>query len=76
LQAITWFNLADFAKGVSDIDALRMLLDAGASVRGIRNLHAKVYLFGVSRAIITSANLTAAALDRNHERAVRGVLKA
>ena len=44
-----------------------MLLDAGASIRGIRNLHAKLYLFGKSRAIITSANLTKAALTRNQE---------
>ena len=67
VQVITRFNLADFANGVSDVEALRMLLDAGASIRGIRNLHAKLYLFGTSRAIITSANLTKAALTRNQE---------
>ena len=43
VQVITRFNLADFAEGVSDIQALRRLRDVGASVRGIRNLHAKVY---------------------------------
>ena len=42
-----------------------MLLDAGAQVRGVRKLHAKLYLFA-SRAIVTSANLTKAALDSNH----------
>ena len=67
IQVITRFNLADFANGVSDVEALRMLLDSGASIRGIRNLHAKLYLFGKSRAIITSANLTKAALTRNQE---------
>ena len=67
VQVITRFNLADFADGVSDVEALRMLLDAGACIRGIRNLHAKLYLFGTSRAIITSANLTEAALTRNQE---------
>ena len=67
VQVITRFNLADFAEGVSDTAALRMLLDAGASIRGIRNLHAKLYVFGTSRAIITSANLTEAALTRNQE---------
>ena len=67
IQVITRFNLADFAEGVSDIKALRMLLDADASVRGIQNLHAKLYLFGTSRAIITSANLTKAALTQNQE---------
>lgn len=67
LQVITRFNLQDFAEGVSDIAALRMLLDAGATVRGVKNLHAKLYLFGTKRAIVTSANLTEAALSRNHE---------
>jgi len=67
IQVITRFNLHDFVEGVSDIEALRMLLDAGASVRGIQNLHAKLYIFGASRAIITSANLTKAALTQNQE---------
>ena len=67
VQVITRFSLADFAEGVSDIEALRLLLEAGAGIRGIRNLHAKLYLFGTSRAIITSANLTRAALTRNQE---------
>ena len=35
-----------------------------ARVRGVRNLHAKLYIFGESRAIITSCNLTEAALTR------------
>lgn len=67
VEVITRFNLADFAEGVSDIKALRRVLKAGGRVRGIRNLHAKLYLFGASRAIVTSANLTGAALDSNHE---------
>jgi hypothetical protein len=67
IQVITRFNLADFAEGVSDIAALRKLLNAGGRVRGVRNLHAKLYLFGASRVIVTSANLTEAALNRNHE---------
>jgi HKD family nuclease len=67
VKAITRFNLADFAEGVSDIAALRRLLASGGSMRGVRNLHAKMYLFGSKRAIVTSANLTEAALNRNHE---------
>lgn len=67
LQVITRFNLQDFAEGVSDIAALRMLLNAGATVRGVKNLHSKLYLFRSKRAIVTSANLTEAALSRNHE---------
>ena len=67
IQVITRFSLGDFAEGVSDVAALRNLLEAGARVRGVRNLHAKLYLFGKSRAIITSCNLTEAALRRNRE---------
>ena len=67
IQVITRFSLSDFADGVSDAEALGMLLNVGARVRGVKNLHAKLYLFGESRAIITSANLTEAALYRNHE---------
>jgi hypothetical protein len=40
---------------------------AGALVRGVKKLHAKLYIFGESRAILTSANLTETALDKNHE---------
>ena len=46
---------------------LRDLLAFGATVRGIRNLHSKIFVFDSLRAIVTSANLTDAALDRNHE---------
>jgi hypothetical protein len=67
VSVITRFNLSDFAEGVSDIAALRRLLKCGATVRGVRNLHSKMYLFGSERAIVTSANLTEAALDRNQE---------
>ncbi len=67
VKVITRFNLADCADGVSDVAALRRLLEAGAKVRGVRNLHAKLYIFGKTSAIITSCNLTAAALRQNRE---------
>lgn len=67
LHVITRFNLVDCADGVTDLSALRLLLNSGAEIRGVRNLHSKVYLFGGSCAIVTSANLTEAALLRNHE---------
>jgi phosphatidylserine/phosphatidylglycerophosphate/cardiolipin synthase-like enzyme len=35
--------------------------------RGIRHLHSKLYLVGDRRAVVTSANLTTGALDRNEE---------
>lgn len=67
VRVITRFNLADFAEGVSDVAALRKLLEVGGRVRGVQNLHAKLYLFGGKRAIITSCNLTQAALEKNRE---------
>lgn len=66
LRVITRFNLADFCSGVSDTTALRFLLEKGAEIRGVKKLHAKLYLFG-RRVIATSANLTHAALTQNHE---------
>src|SRR5438034_8452232 len=62
IKVITRFNLRDFSEGVSDISALRLLLESGAQIRGVTNLHAKLYLFDNSRAILTSANLNDAAL--------------
>jgi hypothetical protein len=67
VEVITRYNLADFANGVSDLAALQCLLEMGAKVRGIKGLHSKVYLCGTRRAFVTSANLTAAALDQNQE---------
>lgn len=67
VKVITRFNLDELLRGVSDTKALEYLLDVGAQVKGIRHLHSKVYIFGNSTAIITSANLTQAALFRNAE---------
>lgn len=67
LKVVTRFNLGDFAEGVSDLSALEFLLKSGARIRGIKNLHTKLYVVGESRAILTSANLTDKAFQRNHE---------
>lgn len=67
IRVITRFHLGDMCDGVSDPEALRLLLEHGAEIRGVRNLHAKLYLFGDQRAIVTSANLTEAGLLHNHE---------
>lgn len=67
ISVITRFNLRDFAARVSDTSALRLVLEQGGEVRGVKNLHSKLYLFGSQRAVITSANLTHAGLNRNHE---------
>ena len=39
-----------FARGVSDLAVLHTLLECGATVRGLRALHAKLYVFGDSDA--------------------------
>jgi hypothetical protein len=67
IQLVTRFNLDHFSEGVSDIAALRRLLKLGARIRGVKRLHAKLYLFGSARAVVTSANLTQAGLLKNHE---------
>lgn len=67
LSVVTRFNLDDFCAGVSSLDTLEWLIGEGAEIRGIQYLHAKAYLFDDARAIVTSANLTTAALIRNHE---------
>jgi HKD family nuclease len=67
IHVVTRFHLGEMCDGFNDTEALRLLLDHGAKVRGVRNLHAKLYLFGNKRVIVTSANLTESALLRNHE---------
>jgi hypothetical protein len=67
IEVITRFSLPDFAVGVSDASALRRILPAGGRVRGVRGLHAKLYMCGSERAILTSANLTVAAMHQNRE---------
>ena len=67
VRVLTRFNEQHYLEGVSDVDALTFLLRRNGQVRGIKNLHAKLYVFGPRLAIVTSANLTESALTRNHE---------
>jgi hypothetical protein len=67
VRVVTRFSLADFARGVSDVGALRAIVEAGGAVRGLRGLHAKVFVFSDVLAAVTSANLTSQALSRNAE---------
>jgi len=67
LRVITRFDLNAFNAGVSDLDALDLLLQSGAKIRGVVGLHSKMYIFGARRAIVTSANLTEAAMFHNKE---------
>lgn len=67
IQLITRFSVSDFYSGVSDLDALEYLLGKGAEIKGVQNLHSKLYIFGNAKAVVGSANLTDAALSRNEE---------
>ncbi len=67
IQVVTRFALRDMCAGVHDMSALRYLLSKGAEIRGIKNLYSKLYIFDGRYALLTSANLTEAALSRNQE---------
>jgi hypothetical protein len=63
----------DVASGATSIETLRWMLQAGVTCRVLREwqrLHAKVYIFGDSKAVITSANLTRSAMGSNIEAGV------
>lgn len=60
----------DVASGATSLEALRALVQMGVKCRTLPDrprLHAKVYIFGESCAVITSANLTTSAFDSNVE---------
>lgn len=67
LEVITSANLANFVNGSLDVEAIKMLLEAGIKVLNFQNLHAKIYLFDNKKALVTSANLTNNALYNNYE---------
>jgi len=67
LSLITRFSLQDFKLGVSDLKAVKLLVENGGEVRGIKKLHSKVYLFDKRLGITTSANLTHGGLYYNYE---------
>lgn len=67
IEVITRFDLRGFNDGVSDVQALKLFVDAGGAVKGVRGLHAKMYLVDSREVVVTSANLTESALRRNHE---------
>jgi hypothetical protein len=67
VRLVTRFKLRDIAAGVSDLEAMRLVLDRGGSVRGLQRLHSKVYVFGTASAVVTSANLTDGGLNGSHE---------
>jgi hypothetical protein len=60
----------DVASGATNLGVLASLITTGVRVRVLPSsprLHAKVYAFGLSRAVVTSANLTERAFGSNIE---------
>jgi hypothetical protein len=67
LTLLTRTTLADFASNASDLDAVRAVAHRAGSVLSLSSLHAKVYVAGRKRALITSANSTFSGMHRNRE---------
>ena len=76
---VTRTDLRDFAIGSSNLDTLCALAKEGMTVRSLSGLHAKMYVFDDSSALVTSANATVSGMRRNLECGLgtedRGVIK-
>lgn len=64
---ITRFYREEFIENVSSVYGLEKLLQAGAKVYALKNLHSKVYVFDSHSAIIGSANFTHGGFISNYE---------
>jgi len=64
---VTRTDLRDFAAGASDLDTLCKLAATGVRIRSLTGLHAKIYIFDNTSALVTSANATYSGLRRNLE---------
>ncbi len=64
---VTRTDLRDFALGASSLDTLCSLSKDGVTIRSLHRLHAKIYVFDSSVALVTSANATRAGMWRNFE---------
>ncbi len=69
LRLITDLRAESVLAGALDMDALRVFHDTiqSSEIITLPHLHAKVYIFDSSLAVVGSANLTAAGLDSNYE---------
>ncbi len=66
-RILTVGDLRNFLNGSSDIAAIEMLLQLGADIRLVSNLHAKIYIADRTSVIVASANLTQSGLEDNLE---------
>ncbi|MBI5141654.1 MAG: phospholipase D family protein [Nitrospirae bacterium] len=70
VRLLTSLRPMDVASGATSIEALNALLQLGVKCRALPSrprLHSKVYIFGTSSAVVTSANFTGNAFDSNIE---------
>ena len=64
---VTRTDLRDFAVGASSLDTLCTLVKDGVAVHSLSDLHAKIYVFDDSSALVTSANATRSGMRHNLE---------
>jgi hypothetical protein len=64
---VTRTDLRDFAIGSSNLDTLCALAIDGFIIRSLSDLHAKIYIFDDSSALVTSANATFSGMNHNWE---------
>ena len=67
ITLVTRTDLRDFATGASNLDTLCTLAKDGVEILSLSNLHAKIYIFDDTSALITSANATSSGLYHNLE---------
>lgn len=69
-RLLTSLSPMDLASGSTSIKTLRALIESGVDIRIVNyspRFHAKIYMFGASAAVVTSANLTKSAFESNIE---------
>ncbi|SES89308.1 PLD-like domain-containing protein [Salinibacillus kushneri] len=64
---ITRFNREEFIRGASSIEGLEHLINAGANLYALQDLHTKLYIFDKNSVIMGSANFTFNGFYKNHE---------
>lgn len=62
IELYTRWRVEDVASGVTDTEVLPLVAGRGGSVRLVDDLHAKLFAVDATRALVGSANLTAAGL--------------
>lgn len=68
IRVLTLWNADHFLRGISELNALAELLKLCSRIRVLRNeIHAKLYIAGSEKAVLTSANLTHGGLVGNLE---------